>query len=147
MNKQHYITTFDIPNISRFAVGFDRMFDELQRTATSLNSNNYPPYNILRKSETEYYIELAVAGFAEDELEVETQNGELHIRGESLVEDSNNIYIHHGIAARNFVRTFALADNVEVKSATVKNGILTVQLQVVVPEHEKPKKIAITFQK
>lgn len=146
--KQHYITSFDIPTISRFAVGFDRMFDELQRTATSLNGTNYPPYNIVRTSETEYDIELAVAGFAEDELEVETQNGELHVRGLSnREEDRDGTYIHQGIASRNFVRTFALADNVEVKTATVKNGILTIRLNVVVPESEKPKKIAITFHK
>jgi molecular chaperone IbpA len=145
--KQHYITTFDIPNISRFAVGFDRMFDELQRTATTLNGTNYPPYNILRVSETEYHIELAVAGFEEDELDVETQNGELSVRGDSKRDYQDATYVHQGIANRNFTRTFALADNVEVKGAMVKNGILTVKLEAVVPESEKPKKIAITFQK
>jgi len=146
--KQHYVTTFDIPTISRFAVGFDRMFDELQRTATTLNGTNYPPYNIVRVDETQYDIELAVAGFEEDELDVEVQNGELSIRGESKSESARlGNYIHQGIASRNFVRTFALADNVEVRTATVKNGILTVKLEVIVPEHEKPKKIAITFQK
>jgi len=146
--KQVYLNSLDIPQIQRFAVGFDRMFDELARTAGTLNGTNYPPYNIIRISENEYEIEVAVAGFSEDELDVEMQNGELFVRGESKADDTRTgNYIHQGIAARSFTRTFALADNVEVKAAVVKNGILTVKLEVFVPEHEKPKKIAITFEK
>lgn len=146
--KQVYLNSLDIPQIQRFAVGFDRMFDELARTAGTLNGTNYPPYNIVRINENEYEIEVAVAGFSEDELDVEMQNGELFVRGESKADDTRTgNYIHQGIAARNFTRTFALADNVEVKGAVVKNGILTVKLEVFVPEHEKPKKIAITFEK
>lgn len=146
--KQVYLNSLDIPQIQRFAVGFDRMFDELARTAGTLNGTNYPPYNIIRVSENQYEIEVAVAGFSEDELDIEMQNGELFVRGESKAENTRTgNYIHQGIAARNFTRTFALADNVEVKGAVVKNGILTVKLEVFVPEHEKPKKIAITFEK
>ena len=146
--KQLYVNSLDIPQIQRFAVGFDRMFDELARTAGTLNGTNYPPYNIVRVSENEYEIEVAVAGFAEDELDVEMQNGELFVRGESKAQDTRTgNYLHQGIAARDFTRTFALADNVEVKGASVKNGILTIKLEVFIPEAEKPKKIAITFQK
>jgi molecular chaperone IbpA len=146
--KQVYVNSLDIPQIHRFAVGFDRMFDELARTAGTLNSSNYPPYNIVRVSENEYEIEVAVAGFAEDELDVEIQNGELFVKGESKSNDvRTGNYLHQGIAARDFTRTFALADNVEVKGAAVKNGILTIKLEVFIPESEKPKKIAITFQK
>jgi molecular chaperone IbpA len=146
--KQVYVNSLDIPQIHRFAVGFDRMFDELARTAGTLNSSNYPPYNIVRVSENEYEIEVAVAGFAEDELDVEIQNGELFVKGESKANDvRTGNYLHQGIAARDFTRTFALADNVEVKGASVKNGILTIKLEVFIPESEKPKKIAITFQK
>ena len=146
--KQVYVNSLDIPQIHRFAVGFDRMFDELARTAGTLNSSNYPPYNIVRVAENEYEIEVAVAGFAEDELDVEMQNGELFVRGESKATDTRTgNYLHQGIAARDFTRTFALADNVEVKGASVKNGILTIKLEVFIPEAEKPKKIAITFQK
>lgn len=144
--KQHYITQFDIPNLQRFAVGFDRMFDDLSRTAGTLNATNYPPYNIIKRSETEYAIEVAVAGFDEAELNVEVINGELVIKGDKVV-DSTAEFLHQGIAGRNFVRTFALAENVEVKGAQVKNGILTVNLEHIVPESAKPKKIAITFQK
>lgn len=146
--KQVYINTLDIPSIQRFAVGFDRMFDELSRTAGSLNASNYPPYNIIKETETIWKIEVAVAGFDESELDVEIVNNELVVTG--AVNKENKVetqYLHQGIAGRDFERTFALADNVEVKGASVKNGILTVTLEHILPESAKPKKIAITFQK
>jgi molecular chaperone IbpA len=146
--KQVYINSLDIPSIQRFAVGFDRMFDELSRTAGTLNASNYPPYNIIKESETIWKIEVAVAGFDESELDVEIVNNELVVTG--AVNKENKVeaqYLHQGIAGRDFERTFALADNVEVKGASVKNGILTVTLEHIVPESAKPKKIAITFQK
>jgi molecular chaperone IbpA len=146
--KQVYINTLDIPSIQRFAVGFDRMFDELSRTAGTLNATNYPPYNIIKETETIWKIEVAVAGFDESELDVEIVNNELVVTG--AVNKENKVeaqYLHQGIAGRDFERTFALADNVEVKGAAVKNGILTVTLEHIVPESAKPKKIAITFQK
>ena len=146
--KQVYINTLDIPSIQRFAVGFDRMFDELSRTAGTLNASNYPPYNIIKETETIWKIEVAVAGFDESELDVEIVNNELVVTG--AVNKENKVetqYLHQGIAGRDFERTFALAENVEVKGARVKNGILTVTLEHFVPESAKPKKIAITFQK
>jgi molecular chaperone IbpA len=145
--KQHYITTFDISNLPRFAIGFDRMFEELARTQEKLNNTNYPPYNIVRLAETEYAIEVAVAGFAEDELDVEVVDGELVIKGETKSTDTmTGNYLHQGIAARNFTRTFALPDDAEISGAHVKNGILTVNVIVHIPQSSK-KKIAITFQK
>jgi molecular chaperone IbpA len=144
--KQVYVNTLDIPSIQRFAVGFDRMFDELSRTAGTLNASNYPPYNIIKESETIYKIDVAVAGFEETELDVETVDNELVIKGNKAIE-ANGEYLHQGIAGRDFVRTFALFENVEVKGADVKNGILTVTLEHIIPESAKPKKIAITFQK
>ena len=146
--KQVYINTLDIPSIQRFAVGFDRMFDELSRTAGTLNASNYPPYNIIKETETIWKIEVAVAGFDESELDVEIVNNELVVSGAVNKENkAEQQYLHQGIAGRDFERTFALADNVEVKGASVKNGILTVTLEHIVPESAKPKKIAITFQK
>ena len=146
--KQVYINTLDIPSIQRFAVGFDRMFDELSRTAGTLNASNYPPYNIIKETETIWKIEVAVAGFDESELDVEIVNNELVVTGAVNKENkAEQQYLHQGIAGRDFERTFALADNVEVKGASVKNGILTVTLEHIVPESAKPKKIAITFQK
>ena len=147
--KQHYITTFDISNLPRFAIGFDRIFEELARTQEKLNNTNYPPYNIVRLAETEYAIEVAVAGFEEHELDVEVVDGELVIKGETNsneVDSRAGNYLHHGIAARNFTRTFALPDDAEVTGAIVKNGILTVQVTVHIPQSTK-KKIAITFEK
>ena len=147
--KQYHVTTFDISNLPRFAVGFDRIFEELARTQEKLNNTNYPPYNIVRIAETEYDIEVAVAGFNEDELDVEVVDGELVIKGETKsneVDHRAGNYLHQGIAARNFTRTFALPDDAEVTGATVKNGILTVNVVVHIPESTK-KKIAITFEK
>ena len=147
--KQHYITTFNLETLPRFAIGFDRMFEELARTQEKLNNTNYPPYNIVRLAETEYAIEVAVAGFAEDELDVEVVDGELVIKGETKSAETDHRtgnYLHQGIAARNFTRTFALPDDAEVTGANVKNGILTVNVLVHIPESTK-KKIAITFEK
>jgi len=146
--KQLYVNSLDIPSIQRFAVGFDRMFDELSRTAGTLNATNYPPYNIIKESETIWKIEVAVAGFDESELDVEIVNNELVVTGAVNKENKVEVqYLHQGIAGRDFERTFALAENVEVKGATVKNGILIVTLEHIIPESAKPKKVAITFQK
>ena len=148
MMKQHYITTFNLESLPRFAIGFDRMFEELARTQEKLNTSNYPPYNIVRIAETEYAIEVAVAGFEEDELNVEVVDGELIIKGETNERSVENVgnYLHQGIAARNFVRTFALPDDAEIKGARVRNGILTVDVEIFIPESTK-KTIAITFEK
>ena len=146
--KQYHITTFNLETLPKFAIGFDRMFEELARTQEKLNNSNYPPYNIVRLAETEYAIEVAVAGFAEDELTVDVVDGELVIRGDSQSNNIENVgnYLHQGIAARNFTRTFALPDDAEVKNATVKNGILRVEVEVFIPLSTK-KSIAITFEK
>lgn len=146
--KQLHVTTYDISKLPQFAIGFDRIFEELARTQEKMNNTNYPPYNIIRIAETEYAIEVAVAGFNEDELDVEEVDGELVIKGETKPRevDHTGNYLHQGIAARNFTRTFALPDNSEVKSASVKNGILTVNVVVFIPESTK-KKIAIAFEK
>ena len=99
--KQHYVTTFDIANLPRFAIGFDRIFEELARTQEKLNNTNgnYPPYNVVRLAETEYAFEIAVAGFEEQELTVEVVDGELVVKGEAnTTEPHAGNYLHHGIA-------------------------------------------------
>lgn len=145
--NQFHITTFNLETLPRFAIGFDRIFEELARTQEKLSNTNYPPYNIVRLAETEYAIEVAVAGFNEEELDVEVVDGELIIKGESKATETNaGNYLHQGIAARNFTRTFALPDDAEVIGATVRNGILTVKVEVFIPQSTK-KKIAITFEK
>ena len=145
--NQYRLTTFDIGALPRFAIGFDRMFDELARTQEKLNNSNYPPYNIIRHSDEKYSIEIAVAGFEENELNVELNDSELIICGETINKDNTeSSFIHHGIAARNFVRTFALPDDATVAGARVRNGILTVDIVIPIPQSNK-QKIAITFEK
>ncbi len=140
------ITTLDLPQFNRFAVGFDNLFDQLHRRSASDSNNNYPPYNIVKYSDTEYSVEFAVAGFDERELDIELKENKLVVTGTrdpSYAEPGE--YLHHGISKRNFSRTINLAENIVVNGATVKNGMLTVSLERVVPESAKPKKIPITF--
>ena len=140
------LTVYD--NFNRASVGFDRLFDRLSQAASTTTATSYPPYNVIKHSDTEYEIQLAVAGFREDELDVTVHNGELTITGEAVdsEEDTNTNFLHKGIAKRKFTRVFNIADGVEIKSAAVKNGLLSVALEHHVPEELKPKKIAINFQ-
>lgn len=142
--------TLDLPSLHRHAIGFDRMFEELNRTfANSRGDGNYPPHNVVQIDDTHYVVEVAVAGFTESEIDVELKENVLTVKGEQIKEEGVKEikYLHKGISARNFVRKFNLAENVEVRAATVKNGILAIALELVVPEEKKPKKIAITFNK
>ena len=143
-----YITTIDIPTLHRHAIGFDRLFQELNRTfANSKTDGNYPPYNIIQTSETHYQIDIAVAGFSENDLDIELKDNLLTVRGQQEKNDDEVNYWHRGLATRNFTKTFPLGEYVEVRSALVKNGILSIALELIVPEEQKPKKIAITFTK
>ena len=154
--KEYHITTVNLEALPRFAVGFERIFEELARTQEKLNNSNYPPYNIIRLAETEYLFEVAVAGFEENELNVEVVDGELIVSAgthfdENVVEGEfkdphEGNYLHRGLAKRKFTRSFALPDNAEVKSATVRNGILNIVVEVFIPQSVK-KSIAITFEK
>jgi molecular chaperone IbpA len=150
--KQLYVNSkivgdLDMPSILRQAVGFDQIFNELHKNIGS-TSNNYPPYNIIKKNDTTYSIEVAVAGFDEEELDVEIENGQLHVKGDASSRvETDGEYLHQGIALRNFDRTFTIAENVEIKGAVVKNGLLAIDMEHIIPESAKPKKIAITFQK
>jgi len=142
------IHTFDLPTLHRHAIGFDRLFDELTRNfANSRTNENYPPYNVIKLDDTHYVAEIAVAGFKDTELDVELKDNILTVRGEKEKPEVEVKYHHRGISARNFVRTFTLEDNVEIRGATVQNGILSIALEHVVPEEKKPKKIQITFAK
>ena len=142
-----YITTFDLPTLARHAVGFDRLFTTLNRNfANSKTTDNYPPHNIVQIDETHYAIQLAVAGFAEDELDIEYKDNVLTIKGEQKAKDEYT-YHYRGIGTRSFTRSFPLADHMEVKGATVVNGILAISIEHIVPEEDKAQKIAITFAK
>lgn len=142
------IRSIDLPTFARHAIGFDRLFNDMNRTfANAGRSDNYPPYNIAQLDDTHYVIELAVAGFAENEVDVELKDNLLTILGKKEKAEKEVNYTHKGISTRNFERTFTLADNVQVRAATVQNGILAIALEHVVPEEQKAKKIAITFAK
>jgi molecular chaperone IbpA len=142
------LRSLDIPSIHKFAVGFDNMFDELLRNTSQQASTNYPPYNVIKHSEDKFTIELAVAGFKEGDINVQIEKNQLTVTGDQATELNNEReYLHRGISARNFTRVWTLADNVEVKGAEVANGILTISLERYVPEEQKPKKIAISYNK
>ena len=145
---QFTLHTLDLPSLHRHAIGFDRLFDELNRTfSSSRNNDNYPPHNVVKLDDTHYVIEVAVAGFNEKEIDIELKDNTLTVRGEKEKSDDEIEYLHKGISARNFLRTFPLAEHIEVRGASVKNGILAVALEQVIPEEDKPKKIQITFAK
>jgi len=143
MTKTLTLRSFDIPQITKFGIGFDNMFDELMRL-NSQQSLNYPPYNILKNTEDSFSIEIAVAGFSEGEITVNLNNRVLTITGKK--EDGvETEYLHKGISDRDFIREFTLAEHVEIVNATQKNGMLTINLERIIPEEMKPKTIAITY--
>ena len=138
------LTTLDLPNFHRATIGFDRLFNEMERQfANSPNGNGYPPYNIAQINDDEYMISLAVAGFGMDNLEIEKDGKMLRIEGTAPKGDDEVNYLHKGIGGRNFRREFTLADHVEVESAGLELGMLNVHLKRNVPEELQPKKIKI----
>jgi molecular chaperone IbpA len=141
------ITSFDLTPFYRNTVGIDRLFDRITSQLDAAASGNYPPYDIVRTGDETYEIRVAAAGFRLDEIQVEFHEGQLKISGAHNDEVAPEIdYLHHGISNRSFLRTFSLADYVEVREAIMKDGILTVKLERVVPESQKPQKIAISYQ-
>ena len=138
------LTTLDLPHFHRATIGFDRLFNELERGfANSPNGNGYPPYNIEQINDDEYMISLAVAGFGMDNLEITKDGNTLKIEGTAPKGDEEVNYLHKGIGGRNFRREFTLADHVDVVEAKLDLGMLNVHLKREVPEALKPKKIEI----
>ena len=136
--------TFDLAPLYRSTVGFDRLFSMLDGAEAA---PGYPPYNIERTGENDYRISLAVAGFSESELSIESKENTLTIKGEKQVKEENNgEVLYQGIAARAFERQFQLADYVQVKGASLENGLLHVDLVREIPEAKKPRQIAINGQ-
>jgi molecular chaperone IbpA len=133
--------TFDLAPLYRSTVGFDRLFSMLDGFEAA---PGYPPYNIERTGENDYRISVAVAGFGENELSIESKENTLTIKGEKQAkEESNGEVLYQGIAARAFERQFQLADYVQVKGASLENGLLHVDLVREIPEAKKPRQIAI----
>ena len=131
-------------DLNRLAIGFEPTLRRLQVTqGHSGNQNGYPPFNLEKLSDTVYRITLAVAGFTMADLDITVENNQQSITGDIKVKDEDQTFIHKGIASRGFTRTFILADHVNVISAELENGLLTIDLQHEIPEALKPKKIAI----
>jgi len=136
-------------NIDRVSVGFDEMFHRLNDLASDVSNSNdnagYPPYNIKKTGENKYCVEMAVAGFSNEDIDIMLEDGKLKISGKSSHEDNQTeTFVYKGISNRAFTRTFSVADTVEVQTAELVNGMLKIHLENIIPEHKKPKKIEIT---
>jgi len=138
------MTNFDLSPLYRSSVGFDSLSTLLDSAfQTEKSSAGYPPYNIEAVEENQYAVTLAIAGFKEAEIDIQTENGVLTIRGNKATENSDNNFLHKGIAQRPFERKFNLADHVEVTGANLEDGLLTIELVKEIPEAMKPKIITI----
>ena len=138
--------TFDYSPFYRATVGFDRVFDLLDSVSSAQTSaNGYPPYNIEKAGDNAYRIVMAVAGFAEAELNVTQKENELLVTGQTAPANGQDEkqYLYRGIAGRNFERRFQLADHVKVTGAKLANGLLTIELQREIPEEKKPRAIPV----
>lgn len=135
--------TIDFSPLFRHSVGFDRMQRLLDATAQTEQNNAYPPYNIEQLGEDGYQVTLAVAGFSEDDVDITLTERTLVVSGKMGADDDKQVYLHRGIAGRAFERRFELADHINVKGASLENGLLHIELERVVPESEKPRKIEI----
>lgn len=140
-------TTLSLSPLFRSSVGFDRFDDIFNSILNGEESSSpaYPPYNIVKKGENDYNITMAVAGFGEEDITIETHNNELVISGKIIEKDEaeNTEYLHKGIATRAFERSFKLADHMLVNNAELTNGLLTINLVREIPEEKKPKLIPI----
>lgn len=136
---------FDLTPFFRGAVGLDRFFDRFENATAFNTSMSYPPYNVLKTGENAYRVELAVAGFRNDELDVQVEDGTLTISGRKEVTETSETeeYQYRGISSKDFRRTFSLADGIEVRSAKLADGLLTVELEREIPEAKKARSITI----
>ena len=139
-------TPQDLQKMMGFSVGFDSIFDRFFDMDLTRDSG-YPPYNIRKINEAQYVIEIALAGFSKDDIEVEVTEGSLTIRSKKLDEKeedtSEDSYVHKGIAKRSFLRCWTLSDDIFVKGADLKDGMLVINLEKVIPDEKKPRLINI----
>jgi molecular chaperone IbpA len=140
-------SAFDFSPYRRSTVGFDRLFDMLENSSLGQGQENYPPFDLIKLGDNDFRIELAVAGFKPDEIDITAQENVLLVSGRKKEEaddgTSANAYIYRGIATRSFERRFALADHIQVKGADMKDGLLAIELVREIPEAMKPRKINI----
>lgn len=140
---------FDLSPLYRSTVGFDRLFTMLDNMGQPETGQAYPPYNIERTGENAYRITMAVAGFDQDEIEIEAHRNQLTVKGTKAASDDEDStqFLYRGIASRAFERRFQLADHVEVAGASLKSGLLHIDLKREIPEELKPRKITVTSYK
>ena len=139
-NLARYTAT-DLPalidRINKYSIGMDETFDRLFKQHET--SSNYPPYNLIQVSNVESLLELALAGFKKEEINVYTQDGKLFVEGQKEPDDTGTNYLHRGVAQRSFTRAWTLSDETEVRSVTFEDGLLNVTLGRIVPDHHKRK--------
>ncbi len=136
-------TDFDFTPYRRSTVGFDHLFDLLEKGQRGETSDGFPAFDIVRDADDRFRITLAVPGFKADEIEIVAQQNQLSVSGKPAEEDAKRVYLHRGIASRAFERRFQLADYIEVGNASFADGLLAIELNRVVPEAMKPRKIEI----
>jgi molecular chaperone IbpA len=138
-------SAFDFAPFRRSTVGFDRLFDMLENSAASQGQENYPPFDLIKTGDNDYRIQLAVAGFRPDEIDITAQQNVLIVTGKKADEsdEPGSDFIYRGIAARSFERRFGLADHIQVKGADLKDGLLLIDLVREIPEAMKPRRINI----
>ena len=135
-------------SLKPFSVGFDSIFEEFDRVqdSTERYNSNYPPYNICKLNDNDYKIEVALAGYSRDDIEIELKDNTLTVRNktkEKVVNNESNGVIHKGISTRQFERSFTISEDIKVKNADLKNGLLNIDLERIVPEEKKPRLINI----
>ena len=139
MTQLRTIDTAQLANLSRALVGFDRYFNNQFANV----NGNYPPHNIVKYNDTHYGIEVAVAGFSKEEITVEVDQDQLFITGKKTSVSEGVEYLHRGLAARDFEQQFTLAEYMEVRGAEVKDGMLKIEIERIIPEALKPRQIKI----
>ncbi len=139
-------SAFDFSPFRRSTVGFDRLFDMLENSSLGQSQENYPPFDLIKKGDNDYSIQLAVAGFKPDEIDITAQQNVLIVSGRKSEEsdEKDGDFIYRGIANRSFERRFALADHIQVRGADLKDGLLSIDLVREIPEAMKPRKIDIS---
>jgi molecular chaperone IbpA len=140
------MTRISFGPLTHSTLGFEKFFDDVEKllsTDIQKTVSSFPPHNIIKLDDNRYLVELAVAGFSKEDVEISVEDNILTIRGEKKDKDDSVTYIHRGIGTRSFTKSLTIADTVEVRGAEFKDGILRVALENIIPEHKKPRKIEI----
>jgi molecular chaperone IbpA len=138
------LTTFDINRFTPYAVGFDRVFDHLINHSHNMaTSTGFPPYNIVKHDDAEFSIEMALAGLSKDDIEVVVAEGVITVKSVWDDKSENAEVLHRGISHKKFTRKFTIADDIEVKEASLENGLLEIKLERIIPDEKKPRVIKI----